>query len=244
MNYLKLIKRGLPVILAVAGALGVVGTAVLVAKETPKCNEELDKLKEDADIVDKVKVVTKEYAPAIAVGTLTVTAIFGSVILSHKQQASILSAYKFVDHQFKKYRKTLVDIKGEDGEKLDREIIHAMCCRQDNICNFHVNEPDVLEWWYIPKYKKKFKAYERQIMEAEYHLNRNYVLGGVAAMNMLLIDLGFEPVEENEEEGWDMSSGITWIDWSHDKFIEIDGDICRIIHPYYDPEPLYDWWID
>jgi hypothetical protein len=121
------LKKHSSTILTVVGATGVVGTAVLAVKATPKALlllEEAKKEKQDElTPVEVVKVAWKPYIPAILVGSSTIACIFGANYLNTKNQASLMSAYALLDSSFKEYRAKVNEIHGEDADiKIVQEV--------------------------------------------------------------------------------------------------------------------------
>lgn len=143
------IKKHSPEILIVSGIVGVVTSTVLACKATTKLSGILDKAKSDIDQIHAVTenpellpegtVYTKEdskkdltivyaktgldlvklYAPAVALGALSLTAIVSSHRIMHKRNVALSAAYAAVNKGFKDYRSNVVDRFGKD---LDREL--------------------------------------------------------------------------------------------------------------------------
>ena len=94
-----------------------------------------------------------------------------------------------------------------------------------------------------------FERTMQQVMQAEYHLNRNFILRGHVTFNEFLEFLDLPPVEEGEIVGWtdylgEVTYGYRWIDFEHRHYITEDGlSVCSIDMPFgphlMDEE---DWW--
>ena len=106
-------------------AIGVIGTAVLAVKETPKAvklvETATDEKGEQLTTAETVKAAAPAYIPAALAGVGTIACIFGANALNVKQQASLVSAYALVDNLYKEYRKKTREIAGEDTETQIRE---------------------------------------------------------------------------------------------------------------------------
>ena len=104
-------------ILTCIGAIGVVATAVLAAKETPKALALVEKAEEEKGEeltnLEKVKVAAPAYIPAIAVGASTIICVFGANILNKRTQATLAGAYPLIDRTYKEYRKKVDELYGE-----------------------------------------------------------------------------------------------------------------------------------
>lgn len=112
-------------ILTCLGAAGVVLTAILTAKASPKAVQILKEAEEEkGEKLSKweaVKEAAPVYIPAIVSGTLTIACIFSANILNKRQQAALTSAYALLDNYHKEFVKKTNELYGEDAEKRVRE---------------------------------------------------------------------------------------------------------------------------
>ena len=127
------LKKASPTILTCIGAAGVVATAVLAVKETPKADSLIkadSRRNHDGDPyaatkLEAVKSCWKCYIPAAATGVATIICIFGANTLNKKQQASLASAYALVNRSYSDYKHKLKELYGEDAHKKIMESIAA-----------------------------------------------------------------------------------------------------------------------
>lgn len=142
------LKKHSPEILVVAGVAGTVVSAIIACKATLKVNEIVEDVKHDIDDVhDAVeKGITKAgenysvedskkdlaviyaktgvsfaklYAPAVILGTLSITSILASNNILRKRNVALSAAYAAVDKGFKDYRERVVE---RFGEQVDKEL--------------------------------------------------------------------------------------------------------------------------
>lgn len=141
------LKKHSPEILVVGGVVGLVTSGVMACKATTKLSAILDDSKEQIELFDKVAAnpemvkeeytvedaekdkkivkvqtavkVAKLYAPSIAVGVVSIGAIFASNNIMRKRNVALGAAYATVDRAFKDYRNRVVD---RFGEELDKEL--------------------------------------------------------------------------------------------------------------------------
>ena len=141
------LKKHSPEILVVGGVVGLVTSGVMACKATTKLSAILDDSKEQIELFDKVAAnpemvkeeytvedaekdkkivrvqtavkVAKLYAPSIAVGVVSIGAIFASNNIMRKRNVALGAAYATVDQAFKDYRNRVVD---RFGEELDKEL--------------------------------------------------------------------------------------------------------------------------
>ena len=141
------LKKHSPEILVVGGVVGLVTSGVMACKATTKLSAILDDSKEQIELFDKVAAnpemvkeeytvedaekdkkivkvqtavkVAKLYAPSVAVGVVSIGAIFASNNIMRKRNVALGAAYATVDQAFKDYRNRVVD---RFGEELDKEL--------------------------------------------------------------------------------------------------------------------------
>ena len=140
------LKKHSPEILVVTGVAGTVASAVMACKATTKIDEVLAETK---DNIDKTKdyvekkgfsekyteedykkdltifyakgglELVKLYAPSVALGALSITAILSGHNVLRKRNVALAAAYATVEKGFKEYRGRVVE---RFGEELDREL--------------------------------------------------------------------------------------------------------------------------
>lgn len=145
------LKKHSPEILVVAGIAGTVVSAVLACKATTKVAEILDETKGTLDTIhegmetgaingqeyttedgkkDTVVVyaqtgmkLAKLYAPAIILGTLSITSILASNNILRKRNVTLGAAYAAIDKSFKEYRGRVIE---RFGEQVDTELKYGI----------------------------------------------------------------------------------------------------------------------
>lgn len=142
------LKKHSPEILVVAGIVGTVASAVIACKATTKVNKIVEDTKNDIDKVhtatetgiteagetysteDAKKDLTiiyaqtgikfaKLYAPAVILGTLSITSILASNNILRKRNVALGAAYAAIDKSFKEYRGRVIE---RFGEQVDTEL--------------------------------------------------------------------------------------------------------------------------
>ena len=243
-----LFKRRGSTILTIAGGVGVIATSIVAVKATPKALKQIEEAQEEKGEeltnVEKVKVAAPTYIPAILIGVGTLTCIFGANILSKRQQAALVSAYAMVDSSYKEYKQKLKELYGEEAHE---EIVNAIavekakevgitaesmcantCLTDDKACGEPVLFYD--EWS-----QRYFESTIEQVITAEYHLNRNFVLRGFTVLNELYEFLGLETTDYGAELGWTIEDELYWVDFHHRKVVMEDGLECYIIETPWGP---------
>lgn len=140
------LKKHSPEILVVAGVVGTVVSAVMACKATTKVSEILENSKNAIDSIHDCQAneamadqytpedakkdlaivyvqtglkLAKLYAPAVALGTLSITSILASNNILRKRNVALAAAYATVDKTFKGYRNRVIE---RFGEQVDKEL--------------------------------------------------------------------------------------------------------------------------
>lgn len=142
------LKKHSPEILVVAGVVGAVASAVIACKATTKVSRITEEAKNSIDTIHEsaksgvtpsgesyseedskkdlalVYVQTgikyaKLYAPAVILGTLSVTSILASNNILRKRNVALGAAYAAIDKSFKEYRGRVIE---RFGEQVDHEL--------------------------------------------------------------------------------------------------------------------------
>lgn len=248
------IKRNASTILTYAGGAGVIATTVMAVKATPKALDILDSAEkekgEELTTLEKVKVVGPSYIPAVLIGASTIACIFGANVLSKRQQAALLSVYSLVDSSYKEYKNKLKELYGEEAhqniinsiavEKAEDIIVSGsyLCSDCDLSAEDSCGEPVLFYDEYSSRY---FEATIEQVLTAEYHLNRNYILRGYSYLNELYEFLGLEGTDYGSVLGWcPTDEGEYWIEFNHRKAVLDDGLEVYILEMPFEPrfDPL------
>jgi hypothetical protein len=237
------LKRNGATILTYVGAAGVVATAVMAVKATPKAMTLLEEAKkekgEDLTKLEKVKVAGPAYIPAVVTGTATVACIFGINVLNKRQQAGLASAYALLDNSYKEYKKKVEELYGEEAnQKVTEEIA------KDKYEDVDIQLDDG-KWLFYDEFSGRyFEARPEVVQAAEYDLNRELVMRGWVTLNEFYGSLDIEPIDGGDELGWTIESNLDyywqeWIDFGHHKVTMDDGLECTIISMFLEPTPDY-----
>lgn len=194
-----------PTICACLASVGVTVTAVLSAKGALKAEKILND--KELPFKKKVKAAVPAFIPAGVAGIATTGLIFVANVLGAKQQAAIVAATASL---YKAKRQTFDTIKNSG------------------------DTPNGVLTFYDPVAKRYFKRTMEEVLEAEYLLNRAFILRGYAPLNELYAFLGLEKTSDGEKLGWSQEVGgafygYEWIDFEHPYV----GNENRTEHDYY-----------
>lgn len=222
------LKNNASTILTCVGGIGVIATAVIAVKETPKAIILIDAAeKEKGESLTRFEIVKAAgpvYIPAILVGTATISCIFGANILNKRNQAALMSAYALLDNSYKEYKNKTIELYGEDVDKHIRsEIAKGKYEVMDND-----EEDDKKLLFYDQVSNRYFRATKEDVLMAEYSINKLLAEDNYASLNEFYELLNLEKIEYGDNIGWSAAkifetNWSSWINFSHETFETDDG---------------------
>ena len=230
-------------ILTCIGGAGVVATAVLAVKATPKALKRIEAAKEEKGEeltkLEVVKVAGPAYIPTVVTGVSTIACIFGANALNKHKQAALMSAYALLDSSYKEYKKQVGELYGEEA---DARIKEEMA--KDKYEETDIKAEIGKQLFYDEFSGRYFESTMEKVISAQYAINRKISLWGAACLNELYEELDIPPTDYGNYLGW--SSGLLmdyqwsdWLEFDHKK-TEIDDDLeCIMIS--MSVEPMFDY---
>lgn len=168
------VQKVLPVILSIAGSIGVVGTSIMAVKNSKNFNVE-----EGDDNKVKAKKFIKAYWPSILIGTATVGSITAGTIISKKVEASLAGAVIMLERGYNKYQGKVKEVLGIDTHN---KILGEIAKDDAKKLNLKPETSDHRKLYYN-KYIGHFYANQEDIYRAL--LNMNMRLNSTYASDML-----------------------------------------------------------
>lgn len=229
MKFQRWLTQNSSTILTCMGAAGVIATAVLAVKETPKALALIERAGyekgsdenpiEDMEYtpltaIETIKVAWKCYIPAAGVGIATIACIFGANTLNKRQQAALMSAYALLDQTYKEYKSKVKEVLGEEAEqKVEDKIAEE---KVSDIC-----PADGKLLFYEPNYGQGFERTMLEVQDAEYRLNQKFAVEGEASLNDFFELLGLNKTDTGDLIGWSQEMAwdnynYTWIEFEHE----------------------------
>lgn len=249
MDLQQFIKRNASTILTCVGVTGVVTTAIMTAKETPKALSLLEDAREEKGEEltkwEKVKIAGPVYIPSIITGAATIACILGSNIINKRQQATLMSAYALLDNSYKEYKKKTEELYGEEAGKHIREGI-----AKDKYTGDGSLLDDSKELFYDFYSGRYFESTKEAVMWAQYETNRAMFVNGAVCLNEYYDFLGLETKPEYEMVGWSCGQieemyWHPWIEFDYEETVideeseYSEGLECTIIH--FPMEPFFNY---
>lgn len=228
-NPMKLSKK--PTVFTALSCIGIIGTAVSTFIATRKAEKILND--EELSKSEKVKKSWPYFIVPTIVGAGGMAFSIASNVSNQNHIKDLISYAGVLGSTLTGYRREVIN---RYGEEVDEEIFNSV--RQD--AEFHqwdLDTPDKLIRWHDWATDTWFEKYEREVADAEYHLNRNYVYSGSQSVNHWAGMLGIEEQPIWDNYGWETSSGIWWIDFEHIKMKDEHGEYYEIA-PTFQPDEL------
>lgn len=220
-------------ILCGLGIIGVVGTGVATYIATRKS----EKILNDDSLTKKEKLLklAPKFSIPIGIGGATITCIIGNNIYNRKQVKSLAAAYVSLGELFNAYRNEV--LKEENGEELDKKYYTTAFSQTAlEFKGVDIDEETMQkEITVIEGFSgEAFDITPMDLALALYEANKLYVEYADLSYNQYRELLGLDWKPENDSVGWDMNSGVTWLDYT----LEDDERGNYILYIYYPPEPL------
>lgn len=205
------LRKASPTILSGLGAAGVIVTSVLAVRATPKA---LRKIR--ADSKTNHDGDPEAYSKLEAVKSAWVcyipAAISGTATIFCIFGANVLS------------------------KRQQAALTSAYALLNDSYNNYK----DKLKELYGEEAHQKIVDAINRVIQAEYHLNRDFVISGYLPANHFYQLLGLEPLEGGDTVGWSIDTGIYWIDFNHSKVTLDDGLEVLVIDMDWVPDAGWD----
>ena len=239
----KFVKDNASTILTCIGGAGVVVTAVLAVKATPKATalirQATEEKGEDLTKLETAIAAAPAYIPTVVSGTATIACIFGANTLNKRKQASLMSAYALLDNSYKEYKRKTEELYGEDASTQIRQEI-----AKDHYDPEDVSGDDNQMLFFDSFSMRYFESTMENVIRAEYSLNRELNVVCYTCLNRFYDFLNIPPVEGGDEIGWssyEMSAMYwnPWIEFKHEKVVLDDGLECCILS--FTAEPYADY---
>lgn len=235
------IKKTIPIVLAIIGSVGVVGTSVLVAKETPKANENLaaiDESDKKKKLLKQSKVVAKAYWPAILCGVGTIGSVAASTIISKKTEASLIATATVLGQGWNKYKWKVKELLGPDVNKkitdaISKDDFGDLKKKETNEQPKPAEKPTKNVYW--EEHLGYFECDESKFLSAMNDLNQRLHVPDAddkGTFYWTSLKIFAEDAKANVYEK-ERLEGCRNIGWTSDYLLEAYGPHCIWVHPYY-----------
>lgn len=257
----RFLIMNLPTILSIAGATGLVATAVLAAKETPDAMEIFEEWhKADEDGKTSVKTVYESarcYAPAIIVGAASIGCIILANGMHLKRYLSVCSLYNDMAAQYTAFKAATFEQLGEDSASAvigaiasankEEDISEPETCEKPKPIVEVDKDGEAIKWFFDIHSGQWYRSTFKKVYEASMHLNDSYMIYGFAALKEYYHELGIEKDNLNPEFGWNCDRLLyedqcSFIPFEYGEIFFEDGS--KGISVWFPIEPCFDYDYD
>lgn len=241
-NARKLVGDNSPAILTAAAVVGVVATAVLVAKVSPKAhldiaNEQSERT-DEVTVVEKVQLTYKYYIPAVAVGTATIACIIGANTISTKRSTALASAVGLSEYAFKEYRNKVVEQLGENKELKVHDAVMKDVVDRNPVSDNQVIITGNGRSLFLDNFTERYIETDMEsVRRAVNDINEQIFGSDSASLNDFYNLLGVKGSKVGDELGWTQANKL---DVRYSTTLTDDGRPCVVID--YRKEPIRNYW--
>ena len=217
----QFVSKRSPEILTGIGIAGMISTAVLAVKATPKAIELIEEKKREEWLdklspVEMVKVAWKPYIPAIVTCVTSTACLIGASSVSAKRNAALATAYKLSETALTEYREKVIETIGEKKERTVRDKV-----AEERVKKNPVSKNEVIitgngkTLCFDPISGRYFMCSIETIKRAENTLNKQMLhdISGYVSLNEFYDEIGLDHTSVGDDLGWNTDQIID-IDFS------------------------------
>ena len=217
----QFVSKRSPEILTGIGIAGMISTAVLAVKATPKAMELIEEKKREEWLdklspVEMVKVAWKPYVPAIVTCVTSTACLIGASSVSAKRNAALATAYKLSETALTEYREKVIETIGEKKERTVRDKV-----AEERVKKNPVSKNEVIitgngkTLCFDPISGRYFMCSIETIKRAENTLNKQMLhdISGYVSLNEFYDEIGLDHTSVGDDLGWNTDQIID-IDFS------------------------------
>lgn len=237
----KLVGDNSPAILTAVAVVGVVTTALLVAKAAPKAHCDLLHLASEStekiELIDKVIHTYKHYIPAAAVGTATIACIIGANTINTKRSAALASAYGLTELAFKEYRDKVVEHIGEKKEEKVHDEVMKDVVNRNPLSSNQIILTGAGRSLFLDNFSLRyFETDMETVRRAVNDVNDQIFSEMYASLNDFYRRIGLDASQIGEEVGWTVDKKL---EVRYSTQLTDDGRPCVVID--YVKKPIRDF---
>ena len=216
-------------ILTGLAVVGVFGTAIMAAKDTPKALKMMEQ-KEEFKVekyghkltkTEKVIALIPGYLPTILMGLATAGCIVGANNVNKQHQAALISTYMSLNTSYQEYQRKVKEMFGEEAEKKLREELE-----KDKYLHEQFGSVDDTRLFYDEYSNRYFEMSLYEFQRVMYEFNRIYNHLGEISLNDFYEFVQLSPIDLGNKIGWN-----GYKDWECTGFSWIEAHIVEIETP-------------
>lgn len=239
----NILSKRSPEILTGIGIAGMITTAVLAVRETPKAIRLIEEKREENGYrplskVEMAKTCWKCYVPSVVTGMFSISCLIGANSVNARRNAALATAYKLSETAFTEYRDKVVETIGEREEQVIKNNVSKDRIDKKPASNSEIiitEKGNTLCFDSISG--RYFKSDIERIKKAENELNKRMLCEMYISLNELYDELDLDHIRLGDELGWNIDNGLIDLDFSSQ--IAEDGTPCIVVD--YRVAPKYDF---
>ena len=206
-----------PEILTGLGIAGMVTTAVLAVKATPKAMKLIEEKKEELQlepedkltVSETVKAAWKPYIPAVVTGAVSITCLVGASSVNLRRNTALAAAYHLSETALSEYREQVIDTIGERKEKNIRDKVDKARVERNPLNDNEIiitGDGDTLCFDYHSG--QYFKSSIDKLKKVENELNSRMLREDYISLNDFYDEIGLPFTRMGEDLGWHVTKGL------------------------------------
>lgn len=235
-------RKHSPEILTGLGIAGMITTAVMAVRATPKALLLIDDAETEKDDIltpiETVKVAWKCYVPSMIVGGISIGCLIGASSVNVRRNAALATAYALSESTLKEYQEKVIEEVGERKEREVRDKIDKDKIDQKPVSKSEVIITDAGDVLCFEKLSGRyFKSSMDKLKKAVNEINRQMRYDMYVSLNEFYYEIGLEGTEIGDMLGWNIDKGYIELDYS--SHLADDGTPCLVIG--YSVLPQYEF---
>lgn len=249
----QVLVKNSPSILTGMGVTGVISTAVMAVRATPKAMEIIDnelcdrasalvsgrKCSISIEKLSKKEIFLltwKCYVPTAIMGGMTIACIVGANGINLRRNAALASAYGLTEAALKEYKNKVAETFGENKVRQVKDAIAKDKIEKNPVKNDEIiltGKGETL--CFDPYCARYFKSDIEKIRRVENDLKYEMLNGDTIYLNDVYYALGLPQSKIGEDMGWNVNYGLFGLDLSSQ--LTTDGVPCLVLG--FKDEPVY-----
>lgn len=231
-----------PEILIGLGITGMITSTVMAVKATPKAIQLMEEEKErlEVDELTKKEIVSscwRCYAPAVITAAISSACILGANSVNARRNAVLATAYNISERTLNEYRTKVVEVIGEEKEKIIRDEIARDRIERRPLSDTVIVSEKGNTLCYDSLSGRYFKSDAEKIRRAENILNKKLMNESYVSLNDFYDLVGLPFTQIGNDLGWKFDGDMIEIEFS--TCLSEDDVPCIVIE--YSTEPKHDY---
>lgn len=245
---LSTISEHKPEILVSVGLGGMVTSAVMAVRATPKALELIEDKKDEVYSNNLTKkeifqAAYKPYIPSVVLGALSAACIIGGTVSSNRRNAALASVYAISESTLKEYQRKTVEVVGEEkAREIEREVVKANIKERpviidQNDSEYVTNTGEGNTLMYDSMSGRYFRSSTNAIDRAINNINKSLLNDHYITLNEFYNEVGIPTISAGSLIGWCLEREMA--DISYETDMDQNGNPYVVLNYRNRPCPLY-----